>query len=238
MTMTGSDRDTGRAGELDPGPGERSTRLAALAAELHDGVSQHLFAAGLDLHELRRLPGLGPEAKLAVDRLADRIEAGARDLRVVLLAMLGPDSPVPALAPGALCDRLAEVVTEIRAANPDLVIDLNVQGNAAEPGEAAAHLLVRAVREGLLNVVKHAGAVRAQVVVGRSRRRWTVEVHDDGHDDGRGDAVTVGEGMASACSVGLASLGREAARLGGRAWIGQSPDLAGVRLKVAVPTGL
>ncbi len=209
-------------------------RLAALAAELHDGVSQHLFAAGLDLHELRAQPGLGPEARQAVDRLAGRIEAGTRDLRTVLLSMLDPQPAGPASAPATLCERLAEAVAVVRGANPGLAIDLSVEGKAAEPGEAAAHLLVRFVREGLTNVVKHAEASRALVVVGRSRRRWTVEVHDNG----RGDPVTVGERMASARSVGLASLGQEAARLGGRAWVGEAPDLTGVRLRVAVPTGL
>lgn len=234
MTLAGSGPDTGREVEWDPACAPAAGRLAALAAELHDGVSQHLFAAGLDLHELRRQPGLGPEAVLAVDRLADRIEAGAGALRVVLLSMLGPNPAAPSATGGALCDRLAEVVGEIGAANPGLLIDLSLQGNAVEPGEAAAHLLVRAVREGLLNVVKHAGAVRVLVVVGRSRRRWTVEVHDDG----RGDAVTVSERMSSDGSVGLASLGREATRLGGRASVARAPVLSGLRLKVAVPTGL
>lgn len=234
MTLTGSARGAGRSDLRSPEPAESSTRLEALAAQLHDGVSQHLFVAGLELHELSRLPGLGPQAQAAVDRLTARIEAGSRDLHAVLLSMVGSASPLPVADPEALCDRLAAVVTDLRAANPALSIDLTVHGNAPEPGEAAAHLLVRCVREGLVNVVKHAGADRALVVVGRSRRRWTVEVHDNG----RGDSVAVSERMASARSVGLASLGREAARLGGRAWVGQAPELAGVLLKVAVPTGL
>ena len=88
--------------------------------------------------------------------------------------------PVPAVAEGAqdLIDRFVRAHS-IRA---ELTV---TEGDGPVPtAAAAARLLLRAVREGLANVAKHAGASRVEVIlVRRDERWWTVEVCDDGSGD-------------------------------------------------------
>jgi signal transduction histidine kinase len=211
-------------------PAGAGRSLAQLAAELHDGLSQELFAAELDLHELRCLPGLTQEAREVVERIGRRLSAGAHQLRSVLLSTLeGEQSgdPVPAVAEGAqdLIDRFVRAHS-IRA-------ELAVTGEGPVPTASAARLLLRAVREGLANVAKHAGAARVEVLLRRDERWWTVVVCDDGS----GDPESVRSQVAAARSFGLCSLRTDAARVGGRLTLDTAEGLGGVRLTVRVPAG-
>ncbi len=199
-----------------------------LAAELHDGVSQQLFAAELDVHELRCIPGLAPEVRLVLDRLALRLETGSRELRSALFKMLEAEREQEELTP--LPDRVRATLAEFRERH-DLEATLRMHGGGADPQPAAARLLLRTVREGLANVVKHAGATQVLVVLRCGRRWWTAEVHDDGS----GDPRVVRECAAGATSFGLYSLVSDTSRVGGRLWVAESPSLCGVRLSVSVP---
>ena len=151
----------------------RSHESAAhvLAAELHDGLSQQLFAAELDVHELRCTPGLAPEVRQVLDRLALRLETGSRDLRSALFRMLETEREQEELTP--LPGRVRDAVAEYRASGH--AATLRVHGAGPDPSPAAARLLLRTVREGLANVVKHASASEVLVVLrcggagGRSR---------------------------------------------------------------------
>lgn len=235
MTVARIDPEGGAARPGDLTPGSGSLRPAALAADLHDGVSQQLFAAALDLSDLRALPGLSSQACAIVDRITGHVEAGSRDLREILLTLLtagtGDRPPAPDAEP--LSDQVAAVVARFAAAHP-VAVELRTRGTGPQPTAPAERVLLRAVREGLANVAKHAGAGRAQVVLHRGRRWWTVEVHDDGS----GDADAITGRIPPTHSFGLVSLHGEAARLGGRLWVCAAPDLGGVQLNVTLPIGL
>ncbi|MGQ0629616.1 MAG: sensor histidine kinase [Sporichthyaceae bacterium] len=201
--------------------------VRALAAELHDGLAQQLFAASLDLHELLALPGLGPDAREILDRLRTRIDTGNRELRAALVdALHGTHPAEPALS----------VLDAIRSVTPpesigDVAVSVQVFGGGPEPVGPAARMLVRAAREGVANAAKHAGAARVQIVLRRGRRWWTVEVHDDG----TGAAAAVRSRVGHGQSLGLASLAADAARLGGRLWIADSASLGGIAVSASVP---
>jgi signal transduction histidine kinase len=201
-----------------------------LAAELHDGLSQQLFAAELDIHELRCTPGLSPEVHRVLDRLASRLEIGSKELRGALFKMLEAEREQEDLL--AVTDRIRDAIADFRARHAGTAT-LEVEGTGPEPGTAASRLLLRTVREGLANVAKHAEASAALVVLRRGRRWWTVEVHDDG----TGDPALVRDSVAGATSFGLYSLVNEASRVGGRLWVERAPGLGGVQLNVSVPVG-
>jgi signal transduction histidine kinase len=55
--------------------------VRALAEALHDGLSQQLFAAELDLHELRGRTDLPEDVRAVLERLGDRLTMGARRRR-------------------------------------------------------------------------------------------------------------------------------------------------------------
>jgi signal transduction histidine kinase len=201
-----------------------------LAAELHDGLSQQLFAAELDVHELRCTPGLAPEVRLVLDRLALRLETGSRDLRSALFKVLETEREEE--EPTPLPGRVREALTEFRECQ-GIAAALRIHGAGPEPSPASARLLLRTVREGLANVVKHANASEVLVVLRCGRRWWTAEVHDDGS----GDPRAVRASAAQAVSFGLYSLVSDTSRVGGRFWVAEAPSLGGIRLSVSVPVG-
>jgi signal transduction histidine kinase len=200
-----------------------------LAEALHDGLSQQLFAAELDLHELRGRTDLPEEVRVVVNRLGDHLTLGSRQLREALLSVLVA-TPVPC-PPIALPDALRELTDAFARAQPGLATAVQVTGDGPEPEQGAGRVLLRSVREGLANVAKHAGAGRVLVVLRRDRTCCTVEVHDDGD----GDPVALAAVAAQLRSFGLYSLMGDAAGVGGRLAVSASPVLCGVLLAVTVP---
>jgi signal transduction histidine kinase len=199
-------------------------RTAAVAGErlrmqsaLHDSVGALLFSIGVqvrDLHEdVHGNPGL--EARLR--RLEGDVSAAAGALRESLLA-LSESSPERAL-PVELAEHCRSF--QARCGVPARFVQL-----AAVPPLDAERtaLLVAAVREGLLNVEKHARA--SSVIV-------SLLPSDDGvqvvvADDGTGTEVVPGTGM------GLRTLSGRAARLGGRVSLVRDDD-DGCTLRAWVP---
>lgn len=202
-----------------------------LAAELHDGLCQQLFAAELELHELRCLPDLSPAAREVVERLGRRLATGSGQLRSVLLATLAVEAPLAA-APGVV-DGAAELLESFGRLHP-IRTSLVLQGSGGKPAVDAAAVLVRAVREGLANIGKHASATRVSVTIRRSRRSWTVEINDDG----AGDPACIRNRAVGSRSFGLTSLGTDAARVGGALTLAASPELGGLQLRVCVPVAV
>ncbi|HEX3825748.1 MAG TPA: histidine kinase [Sporichthyaceae bacterium] len=204
--------------------------LHRLAAELHDGLSQELFAAELDLHELRCLPDLPPAAREVLDRVGLRLSTGARQLRAALLATLDPEyvgEAGPAVAEGVQELMDSFVLTHRIAAS------LQVNGDGPDPGGTAGRVLLRTVREGLANVAKHAGASRVDVALHRDQRWWGIAICDDGS----GDPEFIRTEVAAARSFGLCSIRTDAARIGGRLTVDAAGEGRGVRLCVQVPAG-
>jgi signal transduction histidine kinase len=203
--------------------------VRTLAEALHDGLSQQLFAAELDLHELRGRTDLPADVRVVLDRLGDRLTVGSRQLREALLSVLvatpGECPPIP------LPEALRALTDAFATGQPGVVTVVQVTGDGPEPDQPAGRVLLRSVREGLANVVKHAGAERVLVVLRRDRTCCTVEVHDDGC----GDPVELQASAAQLRSFGLYSLMGDAARVGGRLAVTASPVLSGILLAVTVP---
>jgi LuxR family transcriptional regulator, regulator of acetate metabolism len=199
-------------------------RLAAVAGErlrmqsaLHDSVGALLFSIGVQVRDLHADAHGNPGLEARLRRLEGDVSAAAGALRESLLA-LSESSPERAL-PVELAEHCRSF--QARCGVPARFVQL-----AAVPPLDAERtaLLVSAVREGLLNVEKHAGATSVIVSLLPSEDGVQVVVADDG----------MGTGTAPGTGMGLRTLTERAARLGGRVSLVRDDD-DGCTLRAWVP---
>ena len=173
-----------------------------LVSDLHDGLGLHLLTA----LKMARDPATGREALSEV--LADCLD----DLRLAIDSMSNIDERDPVLLLASLRFRLAP---RLKAAGVQL--DWQVVGEVApQPwldAPKALHLL-RVVQEALANAVRHSGASHGLLKMQACGDGVAVSVTDDG----RGIDVA-----ADAAGLGLASMRRRAALLGGTLSVGPGP---------------
>lgn len=193
---------------------ERSERLAVveerqrLARELHDTVSQELFALAMSVAAARSsLPeDLGPER----ERL-QRAEEGARRAQVTMRNLIRALRPVELgeqrLGP-AIGDLLREA-EERRGVDVRLDID-----EALDLPTGIEDAIFRIAQEALANALRHGGATRVQARLGRAGQRVLFSLRDNG----RGfDLQAVREGY------GIRGMRERAAEVGGRVDVSPSP---------------
>ena len=139
-----------------------------LSERLHDGALQYVLAARLDLDDVRE--GGGDDAVARIERA---LTESSRMLR----------STVSELHPAVLEHAgLARAVKDLAVAQArgDLIIDVDVDDWPDGVHTPVDALLFSATRELLTNVVKHAGARRAQIAVGLYGDSARLVVADDG----------------------------------------------------------
>jgi len=160
-----------------------------LALELHDSVGAALFTLGAGIRDLRH--GTMSRATLAarLKVLADVAAEASWALRGSLSALdASPEELALSVALQRDC-REFQTRTGVRAT-------LVVLCDAPALAPATTDALVRAVREGLVNVEKHARASMVAVSIFTARGRLVIAVSDDGV--GPPDAPTPGLGLAGA----------------------------------------
>jgi signal transduction histidine kinase len=195
-----------------------------IARELHDETSQSLTALGLGLEaagaDLRtgrrralkqRLASLARVAGAAGEEL-DRLVV---DLRPAQLDHLG------------LIATLRWSVARLRSRSGlDARLEVRREERRLEPEVETT--LFRIAQEALTNVVRHASASRADVVLDFGRDSLTLEVSDDGIGF---DAEAI---SLSPTSLGLVGMRERADLIGGRLEVRSRPG-EGARLRVTVP---
>ncbi len=154
-----------------------------LARELHDSVTQSLFAASLTAEAL--LPRAGPASAQARQSLHDvqRLTRGAlAEMRTLLLEM----------RPGALAQSplgdLLEHVVQATQARTRIAIELTVADPRPLPADVTI-ALYRIAQEAMNNIVRHSRARRAWATLAGSDEAVRLVVGDDG---GGFDPATVG----------------------------------------------
>jgi signal transduction histidine kinase len=158
---------------------------ARIARELHDVVGHSVSVMTVQASGVRRL--LRPEqerereALLVVERTGR--EALAEMRRMV--GVLRRPEEAPALAPQPSLDHLSRLVEQAREAG--LPVELRIEGEAIQLPAGVDLTAYRLVQEGLTNVVKHAQATRAEVLVNYGDDYLEVTVNDDGQGVGNGD---------------------------------------------------
>jgi signal transduction histidine kinase len=182
-----------------------------LAREVHESVIQRLFGVLLVVSSDAPLPADARE------RVTVELQAALRDLRRALQRPLGRSAP-------ATETTFAEEVERLRAAHPELGIEL--APGSAEVGvpsglePLAQSVLVEAVR----NARKHASPKRVEVTLARRDGAWVMEVCNDGV---RGRTRTI-----SGMGLRLAAL--EALQVGGLVEFGER-EPGTWRVRLAVP---
>ena len=195
---------------------------ARLARELHDLVS----------HNVGMIIVQAAAGDVLLDREPDRtrealhaIESGARDALLELRRLLGvlrDDDQAAELAPQPTLGRLDELLARVRAAGLD--VTLRMEGEQAALAPAVDLSAYRIVQEGLTNVLKHAAATHADVVIRWRARDLEIEIVDDG--SGGQASQRVGHG--------LAGMAERVALLGGDLEAG-AREGSGFRLRAQLP---
>ena len=189
---------------------------ARVSREIHDDPLQAI--AGV----IRQLDEPRPDTVAAQDSLrsvASRLRGVATELRPPALDDLGL---VPALVAGARAPETVEVRMELD--------NRTGYARSERPPEDVELAVYRIAQEAIANADRHSGgrvvAVRGIVAVDHI----DLEVHDDG----RGITVDEVEAALRAGHLGIASMRRRAAAIGGRLDVDRSPD-GGTSVRVRWP---
>lgn len=203
----------------------RGEERLRIAQELHDVVAHHMslinVQSSVALHLLDSRPEQVEPALRAIKGASHEALTEMRALVGVLRAdgEPAPRSPVATLASlDELVERSAQAGLEVRTTTSGL----------ARPLPAAVDLAAfRVVQESVTNVVRHARARRADVLLDYGRDALTVRVDDDG----RGAGAT-----GPQPGNGLRGMRERAVALGGTLVLGRSP-LGGLRVEALIPLG-
>jgi PAS domain S-box-containing protein len=160
-----------------------------LARDLHDSVTQALFAASLKAEALAA--GMESDAAAARAEEVRRLNRGAlAQMRTLLLELRGdpiPDVPIQQLL------RSAVDATESRAS---VVVSLSVRGQAEMPDDVH-EAVYRITQEALNNVTRHARAETARVELAHDAAGVRLTISDDGRGFDRTDLAPGRFGLAS-----------------------------------------
>jgi signal transduction histidine kinase len=200
-------------------------RLAAteeqlrMAQDLHDGVGHGLaviaMQAGVALHVLDSDPVAARASLLAIrDTSRESLEA----LRAELSA-LQPGQQAPTRAPRRGLADLEVLLDRVRSGGLAVRLASTVSGGLSTAVDETAYVVVQ---EALTNVLRHASATSARVLVDDEAGELLVIVDDDGE----GGAVQ--EGM------GIGGMRARVEGLGGTLEVG--PTDAGFRVRATLPT--
>ena len=194
-----------------------------IARELHDVVAHHMslinVQAGVALHLVDRRP---EQAQTALAAIKDASKEALAELRA-LVGVLRDESEAAPRAPASMLASLDGLVE--RTGHAGLTVRKLVEGDV-RPLPASVELAAfRIVQEAVTNVVRHAGARRADIRLDYRPDVFFVQVDDDG-TGARVGALHEGSGIRG--------MRERAAALGGALTVGPSP-LGGIRLDATLP---
>jgi signal transduction histidine kinase len=197
-----------------------------MAQDLHDGVGHGLaviaMQAGVALHVLDRDP---EAARHSLEAIRDTSRESLDALRAELVRLSPTEgTPAPRRPRNGLAD-LDVLATRVRAGGIQVALDVDpavsTTGDLPIEVDAAAYVVVQ---EALTNVLRHANASSARVVVRRSATALEITVTDDGQET----SPATGEGM------GIPGMRSRVEALGGRLEAGPAPE-RGFRVHAVVP---
>jgi len=174
-----------------------------IARDLHDGLGQELNAASIKLDALRNTEEAN-RSDAALEEIAKLLEGVVREMRS-LTAQLNP----PVLEQLGLVPAIEWLSEEMRKTYQlEVVLDDDLQ---PKPLDAiTASILFRAVRELLINVVRHAKVKFARVATRSVEGHLTLTIIDQGN----GFSLTGAQSRSSA-GLGLATIRERITYIGG-----------------------
>ncbi|MGC9400302.1 MAG: sensor histidine kinase [Anaerolineae bacterium] len=158
---------------------ERIQTLSAdrerIGRELHDGIIQSIYAAGLMLEGVQHIIDTDPDlAKGQVGRILESLNHTIQDIRRYIFD-LRSDTPDEELEPG-----IRQLLRDFQI-NTLLETDLSVTGQPPKPFtvERRRHIF-QIVREALTNTARHAHARRVQITLVYAPQALELTITDDG----------------------------------------------------------
>jgi PAS domain S-box-containing protein len=194
-----------------------------IAAGLHDQIGQYLATANMKLKTLKR--DLGPTHQETLDDILELVDAMIREIRSLTLEL----SP-PILYELGLVQAV-EWLTEQIQERHGLKTEFRDDGRPKPMSDDIRVFLFRAVRELLMNVVKHARASQARVQMWVDDGYIKIEVQDDGIGL---DPEVLREGSTMGQGFGLFSIRERLTPLGGFLKIDSQPH-QGTRATLMAP---
>lgn len=147
-----------------------------IGRDLHDGVIQSLYAAGLNLESAKRLaPDDLTKAQSMVDKGLQLINRTIAEIR----------SYIEGLAPKAvrgdsLAQAMGDIVEDLRAGRP-LEVERQIDEDASSAlNDAQVAETLQILREAVSNALRHGGADRLRVQLQQSEAGTEFRVHDNG----------------------------------------------------------
>jgi NarL family two-component system sensor histidine kinase LiaS len=191
----------------------RAAERARIAREIHDAISQHLFALRMIAAGMRRADP-GNEQTRAIERIS---EEALRDIQVLLTELRPARLDGTGLAPA-----LREICT---AYHRQLGVTVDASLDDVIVPAPVEHALLRITQEACTNAVRHGSARRLTVSLARQDGHVELAVRDTG---------TGFDPAAPHPGSGLAHIRDRAAELGGTVDIDSAPG-RGAALTVRVP---
>jgi signal transduction histidine kinase len=202
---------------IDAGDRER----AHLARELHDSTAQQLAALVLQLSAAAR-DSSDPALTARLEEM--RNQAGATLEEVRLLSHTVHPRVLDDLGLAAALKKLGREAAA--AGNVEIEVQTDIDG-AIVPSTQAA-VLYRVAQSAVHNILKHAGADRAEVRLTRSDGQVVLDVIDDGR------GFDVAEAERRRPGMGLFTMRERVALAGGRFEVHSTPGV-GTRISARVP---
>jgi NarL family two-component system sensor histidine kinase LiaS len=191
-----------------------------LARELHDAVSQQLFAISMTTSAIRRLIEKNPERAAQQIELVEEMAAAAQAEMRALLLHLRPAT----LQNKSLREAIGELLEELTQKN-SLAISWEIEDVEGLPSGIEDHLF-RILQESLSNTLRHARANQITVKLFTLQGQVRLRVSDDGVGfDPEGEKMT---------SYGLRSMRERVIELGGALEIYSSVG-KGTQIEVRIP---
>lgn len=196
---------------------ERVARTATeerlrMAEDLHDGVGHGLaviaMQAGVALHVLERDPAA---VRASLEAIRDTSRESLDALRSSLSRLAPTEREAPRTPRRGLAD-LPVLLSRVRAGGLDVTADVG----ADEVPDSVDETAYVVVQEALTNVLRHAAARSARVVVAVEGGGLLVRVSDDG----QGGSVASDGGSG----LGIPGMRARVERLGGTFWAGPAQD--------------
>lgn len=143
-----------------------------IAQELHDGPAQRLVLSKMNLGRLRA--AVDPKAHAELDELVVGIDTTLKELRTLMVQLSPP--ALYELGLGPAVEWLAETILGRHA----IEYRVDTAESYAHLDEETLVFLFRAIREVLINIVKHAHATKASIALNTHHGDIVIEVRDDG----------------------------------------------------------
>jgi|SRR6056297_1747585 len=197
-----------------------------LASRLHDGVSQELFAAHLQLNTFEKKLG-DATYSLEIRHIRDQIQKVIKETKTLTFD----------LSPPVLYDfGLQEALESLAATTEEkygILIRRWYSGDLDKVGDEIKIIIYRIISELLQNTVKHSGARQIRISLNHSEPLMTVDFEDDGIGF---DSEGIHADASGYEGFGIFDIREKITHLGGNIVIDSSPERGtAIMMEVPVP---